>query len=1271
MRFNSNGPDIPDVLLERRDKGRVIFLCGAGISFSSGLPGFAELTEYVIDFYSPAEESEISKAFLPWTGKKSDNSAPKVPLDQIFHLLYQEYGREEVNSLVAKKLSDFKPQDDVGFEHSLIRRLSTSADGKPQIVTTNFDLLLEHGVEIPYHQPPVFPDIELGEPLEGITYLHGRLNDTGEGRHPYILSSADFGRAYLSEGWATSFILKLLERYTVVLVGYQAEDPQVKYLLQGLNHDGKYDRTKIFAFDKGEPEDIEVKWRDRGVTAVAYSDHPVLWDTLELWAERADDHRAWRAKVIELAKSSPRELESFQRGMVAHVIKTNAGAKAFARAYLPPHPEWLCVFDSKIRYGEVKTNIFDGSEFDPLKVYGLDSDLDRTQLGLKLDEGNCGKRQVGVHEDLLTGSRGDQYAGMNESCLGSEQLVMPSRLYNLSRWILRVCDSPVVAWWVVKSSGLHPVLSEQLKRSTERSKDSHPNESKVWSLIFDSVREHGYHDDYHYILLDLIKQHGWSLDVLQFVHAKMAPYLTYTPPLGSNVAQPPEVDWNDVTLSCIANWGVKSPFRDISEIKFPEVDVLPLARILESHLRQADRLRQRIAHVGFYLPTCYPEEEEGKEDYQEFYAFLSVFDELVKSKPDDARSMALCWNLDESIQFTKLKLYALSYSSIFSGREVVDTIHSLDKAVFWRDYFRRELLLLIKGRWDDLSRSERELVIAKVFEGPEKYEHWEEREYPKLRDSIICNYLKWLEGQGIVIPNSFDNEYSALIPVLDRVDGASVDWLVEPRRIKVSSVRQDESMDVIANLPAHQVIDAIKEIPQREIGSFVSAKPFSGLVKLEPKKAMAALSYAAKKCEYPSTFWNELLQSWPKTEDIKLLQSLLRRLTAMPYAALIEIRHSLSYWFNEFIVKSLLVNEKKTWSAFDKFIVAMSDFEGDASQSTIANVSVGGKSLNLSRRTNSHAINSPIRKLTESLFKQLRELDLKEGDGIPDFIKNRFSVLTSINGEGQYFAVITFSKYAEWMFWLEPEWTVNNVVPWFSFSHQNSEPAWYGFIANCKVPSFEFFEHIKGHLNFLFPELYKWSWGEGERKIAAQIIIELGIPYDDNPSYFTKSEVRNSIRNMKNAQRSEAIYHLKTVGKREDGNWEKQVLPFIEEVWPREKKLRTKSEIKAWIRFLIFSKKELPMLLDSMKWCLTAVQLEPHWMHKLTYSYRDETPLAIAYPNEILELCSLVTLDNISGLPIHLGEVLDLIEQASPALVKDKRFQLLLDLAESELESSL
>lgn len=91
----------------------------------------------------------------------------------------------------------------------------------------------------------------------------------------------------------------------------------------------------------------------------------------------------------------------------------------------------------------------------------------------------------------------------------------------------------------------------------------------------------------------------------------------------------------------------------------------------------------------------------------------------------------------------------------------------------------------------------------------------------------------------------------------------------------------------------------------------------------------------------------------------------------------------------------------------------------------------------------------------------------------------------------------------------------------------------------------------------------------------------------------------------------------------------------------------------------------LPNLLKIARWCLTPVLLESNWMHELTYDCKDRMPLATAYPEEILELCSLVTPNNSTGLPVHLEDVLELIEQAKPELVKDKRFQSLLDLVES------
>lgn len=84
MRFLQDGPNIPDELLWARDKGNVVFLCGAGISMPSGLPSFWQLTKYVIDKISPSPESDIAKAFAPWVDGSPESErvhvAARIPL---------------------------------------------------------------------------------------------------------------------------------------------------------------------------------------------------------------------------------------------------------------------------------------------------------------------------------------------------------------------------------------------------------------------------------------------------------------------------------------------------------------------------------------------------------------------------------------------------------------------------------------------------------------------------------------------------------------------------------------------------------------------------------------------------------------------------------------------------------------------------------------------------------------------------------------------------------------------------------------------------------------------------------------------------------------------------------------------------------------------------------------------------------------------------------------------------------------------------------------
>jgi hypothetical protein len=116
--------------------------------------------------------------------------------------------------------------------------LATTPEGRIRIITTNFDRLFESCSEkITIWEPPQLPDPFRQRDMDGIVHLHGCVNRdyTGSNGDGFVLSSSEFGRAYLSDGWATQFVRDILGLYVVVFVGYTADDPPVQYLLEALN----------------------------------------------------------------------------------------------------------------------------------------------------------------------------------------------------------------------------------------------------------------------------------------------------------------------------------------------------------------------------------------------------------------------------------------------------------------------------------------------------------------------------------------------------------------------------------------------------------------------------------------------------------------------------------------------------------------------------------------------------------------------------------------------------------------------------------------------------------------------------------------------------------------------------------------------------------------------------------------------------------------------------------------------------------------------------
>jgi hypothetical protein len=246
-----------------------------------------------------------------------------------------------------------------------------------RLVTTNFDLLFEAcDPALQRRSPPHLPDPRRPRDFSGVIHLHGRVTDTYDGAYDdeFVLSSADFGRAYLAEGWATQFIRALLGRYKLVFLGYAADDPPVQHLLEALSRaDGP--SGGLYAFQSGNSAEAKALWSHRGVEALPYNGadgHVALWETLEAWAGRARDPEAWEAKVISRAQAGPETLTSVERGQVRHVVSTEHGVRLFARASAPA--EWLCVFDPAVRYGTPLKDADSELTVDPFDSYGLDDD---------------------------------------------------------------------------------------------------------------------------------------------------------------------------------------------------------------------------------------------------------------------------------------------------------------------------------------------------------------------------------------------------------------------------------------------------------------------------------------------------------------------------------------------------------------------------------------------------------------------------------------------------------------------------------------------------------------------------------------------------------------------------------------------------------------------------------------------------------------------------------------------------------------------------------
>ena len=129
------------------------------------------------------------------------------------------------------------------------------------------------------------------------------------------------------------------------------------------------------------------------------------------------------------------------------------------------------------------------------------------------------------------------------------------------------------------------------------------------------------------------------------------------------------------------------------------------------------------------------------------------------------------------------------------------------------------------------------------------------------------------------------------------------------------------------------------------------------------------------------------------------------------------------------------------------------------------------------------------------------------------------------------------------------------------------------------------------------------------------------------------------------------IWFLGRVGAGTDDRWREFVIPFIRNAWPKESEYRTSGTSEAWVNLLCDTGDAFPDVLAAVRDHLGDVD----WHHAMLPEAIESA--AQTFPQQTLDLLDRVVseADGEEG-PYELSRVLDLLIEAKPALIGDRRY---------------
>jgi hypothetical protein len=1263
MQFITHGPDIPDVLLQAHEDGRLVFFCGAGISYPAGLPGFKELVEQIYRLNGTTPTDIEQETF--------DRGQFDATLELLERRLRGQ--RLAVRRALAQALKPKLRSKGASDSHAALLRLARSRESELRLVSTNFDRVFHTaakrtGQSFHEYAAPMLP-IPKNSRWDGLVFLHGLLPDKADetALNRLVVTSGDFGIAYLTERWAARFVTELFRNYTVCFVGYRINDPVLRYMMDALAADRRLGEVSPQAWalgdcEPGQEDRKAIEWEAKGVTPILYEvpaddqAHSALHKTLHAWADTYRDGVLGKERIVishALARpsASTQQDDFVGRMLWALSDKSALPAKRFADFNPVPALEWLLEAFSDERF-----------QHDDLVRFGVPP---HDEVGAEL-------RFSLIHRP----SPYPLAPRMRFVSGGTNDSNWDDVMFQLARWLTRHLNDPRLILWIASRGGrLHDrwqwLIEHELDRFStlegngktaelDEIRANAPNAIPcplmrvLWRLLLSGRVKSPWHDLDLYRWKHRFKRDGLTATLRLELRELLAPHVVLKEPFrwGDEEGSADEpsslrqlVDWKLV----LATDHVHSALRDLAghhwTSALPQLleDFQQLLRDALDLLRELGEADERKDRSHWDLPSITPHwQNRGFRDWVSLIELLRDAWLAIRDI-DSARAIriAQAWFELPYPTYKRLALFAASQDDCIPPEQWVDWLLADDSWWLWAENTMREALRLLVLQGSKLAEATQDRLEMAILAGPPREMYIDDLKPDRWQDfvagSVWLNLAK-LNASGLQLGTAakarlaeLSSEYPQWQLAANERDEFS-HWMSG-----TGDPDYEESRHIdIAPRKRHELVKWLTK-PQPERRSFYE-DTWREVCKQHPLNCLFALSDLAAKGNWFDRRWSDALNTWSNGKQVKRMWRYAAPLVqTMPDAILQEIAHSVTWWIEA---------ASKSIDRHEDILLALCRRVLDLSLEAGTGNTRNGESI---EESVTEAINHPVGHVTQALINLWLKHNPKDNDLLPEDIKPFFTELCDVQVDRFRHGRVMLGSRLIAFFRVDRPWTELYLLPLFSWNNPTEAKAvWEGFLWSPRLyqPLLIAFKP-----QFLESTKHYADLGEHRQQFAALLTYAALGPTDG----YTMDEFRSAIGALPQEGLEECAQALsqalESAADQREEYWKNRVQPFWQHVWPKTGNLATPRIAESLTKLVIAARAEFPAALAAVQDWLQPIEYPHYVVHPL-----HESGLCARFPGDALHLLSAVIADQ-KWAPRELGQCLDEIVQTAPQLAHDARYQ--------------